>query len=165
MRLFHNLLPRICVAAFAMLVSDAATADPPLDSIEQRVLACAACHGEQGRATPDGYFPRIAGKPAGYLFQQLVNFREGRRSHATMSYLVDRQRDAYLREIAEHYAGLSLPYAAPAQVDLPPERRDRGRELACADDTALGVPACQSCHGERLTGVTNRWGLTPGRSR
>jgi cytochrome c553 len=37
------------------------------DSMTQRTLACTACHGEQGRAGPDGYYPRLAGKPAGYL--------------------------------------------------------------------------------------------------
>ena len=37
----------------------------------QRVLACTGCHGPEGRAAADGYYPRIAGKPAGYLFNQL----------------------------------------------------------------------------------------------
>ena len=30
------------------------------------LLACTTCHGKEGRAGPDGYYPRIAGKPAGY---------------------------------------------------------------------------------------------------
>ena len=30
-------------------------------------LACTGCHGAEGRAASDGYYPRIAGKPAGYL--------------------------------------------------------------------------------------------------
>ncbi|MGH8431128.1 MAG: c-type cytochrome, partial [Solimonas sp.] len=68
------------------------------DTIAQRVLPCAACHGEEGRATRDGYYPRIAGKPAGYLYSQLINFREGRRLNAQMTYMTQRQGDAYLRE-------------------------------------------------------------------
>ena len=36
-----------------------------------RVLACVVCHGREGRATNQGYFPRIAGKPEGYLYNQL----------------------------------------------------------------------------------------------
>jgi cytochrome c553 len=32
-----------------------------LDTMAERTRACTACHGEQGRATPAGYFPRIAG--------------------------------------------------------------------------------------------------------
>ena len=47
------------------------------DTIGQRVLACAACHAQKDR--DDAYFPRISGKPEGYLYNQLVNFRDGRR--------------------------------------------------------------------------------------
>jgi cytochrome c553 len=39
------------------------------------VAACTLCHGKEGVAGTDGYYPRIAGKPAGYLYQQLLNFR------------------------------------------------------------------------------------------
>ena len=44
-----------------------------------RVLACASCHGDKGQGTSDDYFPRLAGKPAGYLYNQMIAFREGRR--------------------------------------------------------------------------------------
>ena len=57
-------------------------AAPFEDNMAQRTLACTACHGPQGRAAPDGYYPRLAGKPAGYLYHQLLNFRDGRRSTA-----------------------------------------------------------------------------------
>ena len=52
------------------------------DRIAERVKACTVCHGKDGRATNEGYFPRIAGKPAGYLYAQLINFRDGRRNNA-----------------------------------------------------------------------------------
>jgi hypothetical protein len=32
----------------------------------------------RGPRRADGYYPRIAGKPAGYLYNQLLNFRDGR---------------------------------------------------------------------------------------
>ena len=52
----------------ALLLAGAAQAAQPFeDSMAQRTLACTACHGEQGRAGPDGYYPRLAGKPAGFL--------------------------------------------------------------------------------------------------
>ena len=35
------------------------------DDMAQRTLACTICHGKEGRAGPDGYYPRIAGNPAG----------------------------------------------------------------------------------------------------
>lgn len=52
-------------------------AEPAPDTIKARVLACAACHGRQGQETDNDYFPRLAGKPAGYLMNQLVGFAMG----------------------------------------------------------------------------------------
>ncbi len=89
------------------------------DTMAQRTQACSACHGAQGRAGPDGYYPRIAGKPAGYLYNQLLHFRDGRRHYGLMTRLLDPLSDAYLLEIAQHFASLQLPYPAPAPVRAP----------------------------------------------
>lgn len=123
------------------------------DTLAERVQACTACHGEQGRAGPDGYYPRLAGKPAGYLYQQLLNFAQGRRHYGLMTRLIDPLTPAYLREIAEHFAALDLPYPAPAAVSPSPAQQARGRQLALQGDAARGVPACASCHGLPLTGL------------
>ena len=93
----------------------------------ERVRACTACHGKEGRATSDGYYPRIAGKPAGYLYNQLVNFRDGRRRNPMMTYLVSNLPDAYLREIAAHFANLHPPYAPPATLAVAPAVIERGQ--------------------------------------
>jgi cytochrome c553 len=37
------------------------------DTMAQRMQTCVMCHGKEGRATNDGYCPRIAGKPAAYI--------------------------------------------------------------------------------------------------
>ena len=63
-----------------------------------RVLACASCHGAEGEGTSDDYFPRLAGKPAGYLYNQLIAFRDGRRKYPPMNYLLEFLPDAYLKE-------------------------------------------------------------------
>jgi cytochrome c553 len=115
--------------------------------------ACVACHGQEGRATNQGYFPRIAGKPAGYLYNQLVNFRDGKRQHATMAYLVDHMSDAYLREIAAYFASLDLPYPPPQTTGAPAASLARGEQLVRQGDASRGIPACASCHGEAMTGV------------
>ena len=119
----------------------------------QRVLACTGCHGKEGRAAADGFYPRIAGKPAGYLFNQLVAFRDGRRQYALMTALIDPLSDAYLREIAAHFAALELPYPPPQPADAPPAVLERGRRLTLEGDPARRVPACAACHGSALTGV------------
>lgn len=126
---------------------------PPSDTLAQRLQACTACHGAQGRATNQGYFPRIAGKPAGYLYNQLLNFQQGRRSNAAMTYLVDHLSNDYLREISEHFGALALPYPPPQPATESPETLARGRTLALQGDATRKVPACVQCHGERLTGA------------
>lgn len=123
------------------------------DTMAQRLLACTVCHGEQGRATNAGYFPRIAGKPAGYLYNQLVHFRAGRRNNEGMTSLLDSLSDTYLREIAAHFASLDLPYPAPQRSDATPAVLQRGEALALRGDPARDLPACVACHGQALTGV------------
>ena len=121
--------------------------------MDQRVLACTPCHGKEGRATSDGFYPRIAGKPAGYLYNQLLNFRDGRRNFPMMTYLTERQREDYLREIATWFANQRLPYPRPQPAAADTATLDRGRTLVMQGDPQQNVPACVSCHGVRMLGV------------
>ena len=123
------------------------------DSMGQRAVACTACHGKEGRAASDGFYPRIAGKPAGYLYNQLVNFREGRRRYPLMIYMVDHLSDDYLREIADYFSTLQPPYPAPQPATVGAAVLERGRQLTLSGDAAKNVPACVACHGKALTGV------------
>lgn len=123
------------------------------DSMAQRMLACTACHGAQGRAAPDGYYPRLAGKPAGYLYNQLLHFRDGRRVYPLMTHLIAPLNETYLMEIAEHFAAMEVPYPAPVRVNATPEQLQRGEQLALRGDAARNLPACVACHGNALTGV------------
>jgi cytochrome c553 len=124
------------------------------DTIEQRAAACIACHGREGASTPEGDFPRLSGKPAGYLFNQLRSFRDGRRRSADMTHMVRHMSDAYLREIAGYFAAIELPWPAPpATTDATPAMLARGKALVFEGDAGRRIPACASCHGEALTGV------------
>jgi cytochrome c553 len=123
------------------------------DTLAQRVAACTGCHGNEGRAAPDGFHPRIAGKPSGYLHQQLLNFRDGQRRHGAMAHLLADLDDAYLAEIALHFAKQNVPYPAPRVATASAATRARGRALVIDGDVAGGIPPCAACHGERLTGV------------
>jgi cytochrome c553 len=148
---------RSVLAVFVLLAAcaaPAAAAAPRFeDTMAQRTLACTLCHGREGRAGPDGYYPRIAGKPEGYLYNQLLNFRDGRRHYGLMTGLVDTLSDEYLFDIAQHFARLDLAYPAPRPVPAPPEVLQRGRQLALQGDPDRQLPACASCHGKALTGV------------
>lgn len=143
-----------CVLASLMAIASGPIgAQAPDDSMRLRIKACTPCHGDEGRAGPDGYYPRLAGKPADYLFEQMLAFRDGRRRYALMTHLLDPLSEAYLRELAATFAALELPHAAPR--DPPPDARraERAEQLARRGDPSRELPACADCHGERLTGV------------
>jgi cytochrome c553 len=144
------------LAALALLAAGAqsAFAAPPVeDSMAQRVLACTGCHGAQGRAASDGYYPRIAGKPATYLYNQLLSFRDGRRQYTLMNKLLAPLSDDYLREIAKHFASLDLPYPPPQPATGSADALSRGEALVRNGDAARRIPACVQCHGSALMGV------------
>jgi len=138
----------------ALLGWSAASAAPPVQgSMGDRVRACTACHGEHAIRIAEGYVPRIQGKPAGYLFNQLVNYREARRHNSTMQYMVSHLSDAYLWDIARYFASREVPYPKPASPPDAPALLERGRQLVRHGDSGRKIPPCEACHGERLAGV------------
>jgi len=144
----------LCMVATGLLPAAVRGAPPPFENtMAQRMLACTGCHGAQGRAASDGYYPRIAGKPAQYLYNQLVSFRDGRRDYALMTNLLAPLDDAYLHVIAEHFASLEIPYPPPQPATTSVDTLSRGEQLVTRGDTALRVPACAACHGTGLMGV------------
>lgn len=134
-------------------VARAQTDRQPADTIEARVLACVACHGPAGRGIDNDYFPRLAGKPAGYLTNQLIAFRDGRRRYTPMNYLLEFQQDSYLRQMAEYFAAQRPPPPPEIVPVVSQEILDRGRSLAMTGDAEHGVPACAACHGPAFTGM------------
>jgi len=148
------LRPRIamlCLLLASWRLAHAEAAIP--DTIAQRVAACVACHGKEGRAASDGYYPRIAGKPAGYLYHQLLNFRAGKRTYPIMTAMLDNLSDAYLREIAQYFADQHPPYPPPQPPQADAAQLERGRQLVHEGDRSRKLPACVACHGARMTGV------------
>ena len=123
-----------------------------VDTMAQRMLACAACHGKQGQATRAGYFPRIAGKPAGYLYNQLKNFQDGRRYNAAMDVLLVNLSDAYLHEIADYFAALDLPYPPATTNGLGATQQQLAQTLVRDGAPERRIPACAACHGAELAG-------------
>ncbi|UJM86086.1 c-type cytochrome [Rhodanobacter denitrificans] len=170
MNRFVSLRRRLCRqaprAAFALLAlgmghapmaatppqAGAAPAIP--DTMQQRVAACTSCHGAHGEGSPDSVaIPRLAGKPAGYLLQQLEYFQSGQRRHAPMEYVVRQLGPAYLRDIAGYFAKQDVPYRKLPVPAVSADTLRRGEQLVLRGDSTRGVPSCVSCHGARLTGV------------
>ena len=102
MRLRHppHLLHVLSVAgllAGAVPVSAQTPVAPP------KAAVCAACHGTQGNPVLP-LVPALAGQTARYIYLQLRDFQEGRRSNALMSPMAkDLSRDE-MRELGAWYA-------------------------------------------------------------
>lgn len=153
---------RASMALATLLIAAAAqqaSAVPPPDhgsapdTIAARIQGCATCHGSGGQGTADVKFPRIAGKPAGYIFNQLQNFRDGRRSYPPMNYLLEYLHDDYFKEMAAFFAAQRFPFGPPERSTLSVSQLALGSRLVHHGDPARGIPACMACHGPHLSGI------------
>jgi cytochrome c553 len=135
------------------LPSFAQSVTQPPDTVAARVEACTPCHGDKGQGTNDVYFPRLAGKPAGYLYNQLVAFRNVRRKYPPMNYLLEFLPDPYLQAMADYFASQRPPLPPPAAGSVSAALLQHGENLVTRGDAARQIPACVSCHGPALAGM------------
>ncbi len=124
----------------------------PPDTIEARAAACAPCHGDHGEGAKNDYFPRLAGKPAGYLYNQLVAFRNGRRKYPPMNYLLEFMPDPFLHAIADYFAGQRPPLPPVTPPKVGKDVLALGKSLVTHGDPKREIPACAGCHGPNFTG-------------
>lgn len=100
-----------------------------------KAILCDACHGPGGRSTQTQY-PHLAGQTARYLYLQIKDFQEGRRSDPLMSPMVaDLSRDE-MHELADYYAAQK-----PAYSTFRPDAAKARRGQAKAEETL-----CTMCH-------------------
>jgi cytochrome c553 len=103
--------------------------------VPARAAVCTACHGEAGRsAIPQN--PILAGQTARYLYLQLRDFQEGRRSDPQMSPMVVGLSRDELRELADYFAAQK---PAPQAFKADPEKARLGKLKA--EETL-----CTMCH-------------------
>lgn len=138
--------------AVAGVAIAAAPVDVP-DTMAERVKACVVCHGPEDRMGRDAYYPRIAGKPEGYIFNQLRNFRDGRRYYRPMTLLLANVSDRYLLEMAAYFSALEQPYPPPERTALSSNESKLAQKLINQGDPSRKIPACVECHGKALMGT------------
>jgi len=104
---------------------------------------CAGCHGPAGIGGKDGEYPRLAGMPAGYLAQQLKDFRDRKRQNKPMLpiFKVGRLSTDRISDLAAHLS--TLPVPEPAQVGVPQTVEG---DLAWGEE--LYLRDCALCHGK-----------------
>src|SRR5246127_4955711 len=101
---------------------------------QTKAPACAGCHGPMGNSTNPKY-PILAGQTARYLYLQLRDFKEGRRSDPEMSPMAaDLSREDML-DLADYFAA-QRPEPVPVKAD--PVRVEAGRRKAAEGLCTLG---------------------------
>ena len=142
------LLASGCVAALWMSPVQAEVSPAAGLPLEEQVLICGACHGDDGNSTLPG-IPSLAGQPALTITNQMIYFRERLRQAEEMTPQARGLSDAEIQALAAYYA--DQPVAEP-EGERDEALAEKGRELSRQQ-------RCASCHGSAMR--RGRWPGSP----
>jgi cytochrome c553 len=131
---------RILLGIMVLLGSSGLLADGNAANGQDLVVVCGACHGQDGNS-PAGAFPSLAGQGEKYLYKQMVDIKDGRRSAITMTGLLDGYSDQQIMDIAAYYASQQTKVGA-ASADLVA----LGEKVYRAGVARKNIAACTACH-------------------
>ena len=118
----------------AMAAGDAAAG-------KEKSATCAGCHGPDGNSV-NPEWPKLAGQHAKYLVKQLAEFKDGKRSNATMAPMAAALSDQDRQDLAAYFASQQTkPGAADEKLV------DMGQKIYRGGNPTTGVSACIGCHG------------------
>jgi cytochrome c553 len=123
----------------AALFSSAALAQPNTtgqsEAVPAKAEVCAACHGVGGKSV-QAQFPVLAGQTSRYLYLQLRDYQEGRRTHELMTPMVAGLSRDDMRELSDYFAKQK-----PAPQPFTPDTEKAKLGKLKADETL-----CTMCH-------------------
>lgn len=137
---------RILLGIMVLLGSSGLLADGNAANGQDLVAVCGACHGQDGNS-PAGAFPSLAGQGEKYLYKQMVDIKDGRRSAVTMTGFLDGYSDQQIMDIAAYYASQQTKIGA-ASADLVA----LGEKVYRAGVARKNIAACTACHSPNGSG-------------
>lgn len=140
------MLRTILIGVGALALATSAIAAGNATAGKSKAQACAGCHGVDGNAP--GAFPKLAGQHAGYLADQLRNFKTGKRKDPIMTQQAANLKDQDIDDLAAFFASNKI---ALGGVDK--DKKVLGERVYRGGVENKSVPACMACHGP--TGAGN----------
>ncbi len=128
-------LTRAFLAVLLTTSGVGAYAQSAANSVPAKAEACAACHGPGGRSAV-AQFPILAGQTSRYLYLQLRDFQEGRRTNELMTPMVAGLTRDEMREISDYFSKQKPPLQS---FKTDPEKARLGKLKS--DETL-----CTMCH-------------------
>jgi cytochrome c553 len=133
-----SLLGAIILALSGLVSFTANAAD--IEAGKAKSAVCAACHGADGNSA-NAAWPSLAGQHATYIYKQLQDFKEGRRTDATMVGMVALLNDEDMKNISAYFESQQ-----PGAVAFDPDMIEMGESIYRGGITETSVAACMSCH-------------------
>jgi cytochrome c553 len=96
----------IALLAAASFATSALAAEVPLEKIKEKAKTCAACHGEDGNATANPMYPRLAGQYHDYLSRALHEYKSGDRKNPIMAGFVATLSEDEIQGLSRYFASL-----------------------------------------------------------
>jgi cytochrome c553 len=94
----------LLVLALTLATLQASAADSAAG--QKKYVLCAGCHGPTGAGNEALKYPRLAGRDAAYVAQQLRAFKSGGRDNATMKAMVAGLSEQDIDNLAAYIATL-----------------------------------------------------------
>ena len=111
------------------------------DAAAGKIIAerdCKACHGANGGGVAPA-IPHLAAQRERYLLASLMEYKDGKRTHAALKDMTTKMSEADMRNVAAYFASLPPVANAAAQDVKHSSPYEQGKKLAAA---------CAGCHGE-----------------
>ena len=126
-------------------------------------VGCSQCHQIDGTADPSGAFPRLAGQSAWYLYSTMRDFADGKRPSDVMGPIARQLTDGQMQDVAGYYATVG-PQPFPPRFGQDPQAVKQGESIAQSGAAKAGIPACDSCHGQKGVGNPPLYPVLAGQS-
>jgi cytochrome c553 len=136
----------VVLAGLAVGVATSVWADGNVEAGKTKAATCAACHGADGNSV-NPEWPKLAAQHPNYIIKELTDFKNDKRTNATMAPMAKPLSDQDMADLAAYFTSQArkLGEADQTKVGL-------GEQVYKGGNNATGVAACAACHGPTGTG-------------